>query len=84
MYRYTLSINLTNTFNGEHELCKKCHQEEHRAVTYLLCDCYGNVLHTLVSKESVLKFLNSLGYFPKDTSGIRRAIRNKAKIYGFY
>ena len=84
MYRYTLSINLTNTFNGEHELCKKCHQKEHHAVTYLLCDCDGNVLHTLISKESVLKFLNSLGYFPKDTSGTRRAIRNKTKIYGFY
>lgn len=65
-------------------LCKKCHQKEHHAVTYLLCDCDGNVLHALVSKESVLKFLNSLGYFPKDTSGIRRAIRNKTKIYGFY
>ena len=65
-------------------LCKKCHQKEHHAVTYLVLDVNGNVLHTLISKESVLDFVNSLGYFPKDTSGIRRAIRNHSTAYGFY
>lgn len=64
-------------------LCKKCHQKEHHAVTYLVLDVNGNVLHTLVSKEAVLDFINSLGYFPKDTSVLEGLLEITVQLMDF-